>query len=147
MEGSSLKSVLLGIIAGAIAFLAVHELIALWLYNAGHSTRIPWSMEPSLTTGFPQIANDAAWGGLWGAIFALVLGSVPRGSMTLRGALIGLIGPAIVGVLVLVPLIKSEQPFLNYDLNVIWPILVAAAAFGAATAWLYGFLTSGCRLP
>ena len=145
--GSFFKSLVLGFIAGAIAFVAVHEAISLWLLNSGYSTYVPWSMEPSTFTGWPQIASGAAWGGLWGAIFAIVLGPVPQGSMTLRGALLGLIGPAVVGTLVLVPLIRSEQPFLNHDINVIWPVLAACAGFGAVAAWLYGFFSSGCRLP
>lgn len=145
--GSSFKSLVLGFIAGAIAFVTAHEAISLWLLNAGHATRVPWSMEPSLFTGYPQLATGAAWGGLWGAIFALILGPVPRGALTVRGALLGLVGPALVGVLVVLPLIRSEQPFLGYDFDLIWPELVVGAGFGAVTAWLYGFFTSGCRLP
>lgn len=147
MEGTTLKSLVLGFVAGAIAYLTVHEAISLWLLNNGYATRVPWSMEPSLFTGYPQIASGAAWGGLWGVIFAFILGSVPKGSMTLRGALLGLVGTAVVGVLVVLPLLRSEQPFLGNDINLIWPELLTGAGFGAVTAWLYGFLTSGCRLP
>lgn len=145
--GSLLKSVVLGFVAGVIAYLLVHEGISLWLLNNGYATRVPWSMDPSLITGSPQIVVDAAWGGLWGAIFGLILGSVPKGSMTLRGAVLGLIGTAVIGTLIALPLIHGEQPFAAVDVNAIWPVLLVGAVFGAATAWLYGFLTSGCRLP
>ena len=145
--GSVLKSLLLGFIAGAIAMVTVHELISQWLYIHEYTTRIPWSMEPSTLTGYPQIATDAVLGGVWGALFALILGTVPRGSMPLRGALLGLIGPGVLGALVLMPLVKGEPLFLNQDINLIWPFLVTATGFGAVTAWLYGFLSSGCRLP
>jgi hypothetical protein len=145
--GSLVKSVVLGFIAGAIAYLVVHEGITLWLLNNGYTTRVPWSTEPSLITGSPQIVVDAAWGGLWGAIFGLILGSVPKGSMTLRGALLGLIGTAVIGTLIALPLIRGEQPFATVDVNALWPVLVVGTAFGAAAAWLYGFFTSGCRLP
>ncbi|HYD15177.1 MAG TPA: hypothetical protein VEA77_02145 [Hyphomicrobium sp.] len=147
MEGSSLKSLVIGFIAGAIALVTAHELISLWLYNAGYATRVPWSMEPSALTGWPQIATDALWAGVWGAVFALILGNPPKGSMTLRGAILGLIGPALIGVLVVLPLIRQEPLFLGNDINLIWPVLAVAAGFGAATAWLYGFFTSGLRLP
>ena len=70
-----------------------------------------------------------------------------RGSMTIRGFFLGLVGPALIGVLVLVPLIRGETLFLNADLNSIWPVLVLGAGLGAATAWLYGFFTAGFRLP
>jgi hypothetical protein len=147
MEGTSLKSLVLGFIAGAIAYVTAHEAISLWLLNSGYATRVPWSLEPSLFTGFPELASGAAWGGLWGVIFAFILGSVPKGALTFRGALIGLLGTALVGVLVLLPLIKSEPPFLGNDFDRIWPELVVGAGFGAVTAWLYGFFTSGFRLP
>lgn len=148
MEGAiSFKTLVLGFVAGAIALVSVHELIGLWLYNAGHATRVPWSTEPSLLTGYPQIATDAVWGGVWGAVFALVLGNPPRGSMTLRGAILGLIGPAVLGTLVALPLIRSEPLFLGGDINQVWPVLLVGAGFGAATAWLYGFFNAGCRLP
>jgi hypothetical protein len=64
--GSVLKSLLLGFIAGAIAMVTVHELISQWLYIHEFSTRIPWSLEPSTLTGYPQIATDAVLGGAWG---------------------------------------------------------------------------------
>lgn len=147
MEGPSFKGLVLGAIAGAIAYVTVHEAISLCLASNGYATRVPWSMEPSLFTGYPQIASGAAWGALWGVIFAFILGSVPRGALTFRGALLGLIGTAVVGVLVLVPLIRSEPPFLDGNVDLIWPELVLGAGFGAVTAWLYGFFTSGLRLP
>ncbi len=147
MEGASLKSLVLGFIAGVLALLTAHEAISLWLYNAGYATRVPWSMEPSVLTGYPQLLTDAVWGGVWGAVFALILGNPPKGSMTLRGTILGLIGPALIGVLIVLPLIRNEPLFFGNDINLIWPVLLAAAGFGAATAWLYGFLMSGCRLP
>jgi hypothetical protein len=104
-------------------------------------------MEPSALTGYPQLASDVVWAGVWGAVFALILGTPPKGSMTLRGAILGLIGPALIGILIAIPLIRSEPLFFGNDVNLIWPVLVAAAGFGAAAAWLYGFLTAGCRLP
>ncbi|MGE3229533.1 MAG: hypothetical protein AB7J30_08855 [Hyphomicrobium sp.] len=145
--GSFFKSLVLGFIAGVVAYVSVHELIGLWLLNAGYSTRIPWSTEPSLISGSPQIAVDAAWAGLWGAIFSVILGAVPQGSMTVRGAVLGLVGPALIGTLVAVPLVHGATPFEGVDVNGIWPVLLVGAGFGAATAWLYGFFTAGCRLP
>lgn len=147
MEGTSFKNLLLGFVAGAIALVIVHELIALWLSDAGHAVRAPWSLETSALTGLPQIVNDVVWGGIWGVVFALLLGNVPQGPMTLRGAVLGLAGTALIGVLVLAPLIKGEALFLNAELDRIWPVLVLGAGFGAATAWLYGFFTAGGRLP
>lgn len=147
MKGISFRNVLLGMAAGAIAAVTVHELIALWLSSAGHSASAPWSLDPSLETGLPQIVMVIVWGAIWGAVFALILGNAPEGSMTIQGFFLGLVGPALIGVLVLVPLIRGETLFLNADLMQIWPVLVLGAGLGAATAWLYGFFTAGFRLP
>ncbi|AHB47397.1 hypothetical protein W911_01705 [Hyphomicrobium nitrativorans NL23] len=147
MEGTSFKNLLIGFVAGAIALVTVHELIALCLADAGHISRTPWSLETSGLTGLPQIVTDVVWGGVWGMVFAAILGDVPQGSMTVRGAVLGIVGPALIGVLVLVPLVRGETLFLNADPDLIWPVLVLGAGFGAATAWLYGLFTAGGRLP
>ena len=105
-------------------------------------------MDPAGPFEIPQIASDALWGGLWGVIFALILGDVPKGSMTFKGILLGMIGPALIGIFILVPLLTGRIPlFLGGDGNLIGSVLLITAGFGAATAWLYGFMTSGCRLP
>lgn len=144
--GSFFKALALGFVAGVIVFVTVHELVSLWLLNSGFATRVPWSMDQSALSGYPQGLVDALWGGVWGALFGLILGQPPKGSMTVRGALLGLVGPAVIGALVAVPLIHGAQPFLNADINAIWPVLLAGAAFGAAAAWLYGLFSYG-RLP
>jgi hypothetical protein len=148
MKGTSFTGLVLGIIAGAIAAVTIHELIVHGLYNSGLTTRIPWSLEPSvLLPQVPEIAVTAAWGALWGAIFAIILGRVPEGALTFRGALLGLFGPAILGSLVIVPVLTGHQPFYGNDIEQIRQIVLPAIGFGAVTAWLYGFLTSGGRLP
>jgi len=147
MESVTLKSVVIGFIAGAIAVVTVHELIDYALLQAGYFPRVPWSTTPAAVTQIPQIASDILWGGLWGAVFALILGNKPHGSMTLRGALLGILGPALVGVFILVPLITGRFPmFFDGDQNMIGSVLLIAAGFGAATAWLYGLMSYG-RLP
>lgn len=64
MTDPSLKNMLLGFAAGAIAVVTVHELINLVLLQAGVFPRVPWSMEPAVVTGLPQIVSDVFWGGL-----------------------------------------------------------------------------------
>jgi hypothetical protein len=148
MEGTSLKNIILGFIAGAIATVTVHEFICYYFYTAGLFPRQPWPNTPAHLTGVPQYVSDMAWGGLWGSIFSLILGDHPQGSMTLRGALLGILLPAVVGVFILVPLLTGRFPmFFGGDITMIWPVLVILAGFGAATAWLYGFFSSGFRLP
>lgn len=148
MNGTSFKNIVLGFIAGAIATVTVHELICYYFYTTGLFPRQPWPTEPAAMTGIPQFVSDMAWGGVWGSIFALILGNEPRGSMTLRGAFLGILLPAVLGVFILVPLLTGRFPlFFGGDITMIWPVVVILAGFGAATAWLYGFMSSGCRLP
>lgn len=146
-QETTFNSLMFGFLAGVIAVITAHELISLVLLNAGVFGRVPWSTEPALVSGIPQIASDAIWGGIWGAIFAVILGAKPRGSMTLRGALLGIVGPALLGVFLLVPFLRGEGIFLGGDVNAVVAVLMIAAGFGAATAWLYGFFTAGFRLP
>ncbi len=154
MAGLSIKSLVLGFVAGAIATVTAHELIVLGLAETGYlADRIPWRTEavsvgPLAGQGIPQIASDTFWGGLWGSIFAMILGNPPEGRLTFKGAFLGLAGAAILGMFILKPLLTGQDVlFFGGDANSLWPVLVILAGFGAATGWLYGFLTSGCRLP
>jgi len=147
MQGTSLKSIILGFLAGVIATLTVHELLKCVVVDAGFLTATPWDMSPVAPFGLPQIASLTLWGGLWGAILSLIFGNVPTGSMTLKGAVFGIIGPALLGALLWIPLINGEAPFFDGEPTKIAGVLIILAGFGAATAWLYGFFTSGCRLP
>jgi hypothetical protein len=95
----------------------------------------------------PRILSDMFWGGLWGSVFGLILGSRPKGALTFRGMMMGIIGPAILGVFLAVPLLTGRfPPFFGGDMSKIIPVLFILAGFGAVTAWLYGFFRYG-RLP
>ena len=142
-----LKSIVLGFIAGAVATVTIHEIISqlFAMYWTGWG-RVSWNMAPN-DMGVPQILSDIFWGGLWGSVFGLILGVHPRGMMTIRGAILGIIGPALIGVFLAVPLLTHKfEPFFGGDASKIIPVLCILAGFGAVTAWLYGFFRYG-RLP
>ena len=148
-----LRTVILGFIAGAIATLTVHEFVS-WVFNNPAIwtgwPRTSWSKAPVdvalLGIQIPEIFSAMFWGGVWGSLFGLILGSRPIGSMTLKGAILGLLGPALIGVFILVPMLKGGAPFLGGDTGKIIPVLAILMSFGAATAWLYGAFRYG-RLP
>ncbi len=144
MADLSPKNILLGFAAGAIAVVTVHELINFLLLQAGVFPRVPWSMEPAAMTGLPQIVSDMFWGGLWGGLFALIQDSIPGGgNLTIKGLIFGIVGPAIIGVFILVPLITGRFPlFFAGDPKLIISVLLILAGFGAGMGWLYGFLIS-----
>jgi hypothetical protein len=137
----SFKSLALGFIAGAIAVATAHEIINYILLQAGLFPRVPWSTEPAAMTGVPQIAADMFWGGVWGIIFVLLYGVIPGGGPTIKGLIFGIIGPAILGVFILVPLITGRFPlFFGGDPKLLGSVLLILAGFGAAMGWLYGFM-------
>lgn len=139
----SLKNLLMGFLAAAIAVVTVHEIINFILLQAGLFPRVPWSMEPAAVTGLPQILSDAFWGGLWGVLFALIQGSIPGGSLTAKGLIFGLVGPALIGVFILVPLLTGRFPlFFGGDPKLIISVLLILGGFGAAMGWLYGRFTA-----
>jgi hypothetical protein len=150
---NALKSLVLGFIAGAIAAVTVQEAIS-WLfvhYWTGWYAR-PWSTMEVRSLLFPNIfvpwiAGVALTGGLWGALFGLILGWKPEGMMTVRGAILGLFGPGLISGFIAVPyLVGNTSPLLEGNVSEIVPILCISAGFGAVAAWLYG-LFSHCRLP
>lgn len=144
---SALKGIVLGFIAGAIATLTIHEFVS-WLFVNFWTgwDRVSWNMEPVGNVMYPdftvpKIVSDAFWGGAWGALFALILGPKPKGMMTIQGAILGIFFPAFIGVFLLVPFLTGRfEPFFGGDASKIIPVLCILAAWGAVTAWLYGFL-------
>ncbi len=141
MDAITFKSLALGFVAGAIAVVTVHEFINFILLQAGVFPRVPWSMNPSAVTGVPQIVSDMFWGGVWGIIFVLLYSYIPGGGPTLKGLIFGIVGPAIIGVFILVPLITGRFPlFFDFDPKLIGSVLLILAGFGAAMGWLYGFM-------
>jgi hypothetical protein len=143
MADLSFKNLLMGFVAGAIAVVTAHEIINFLLLQAGLFPRVPWSMAPAAGTGVPQIVSDMFWGGLWGVLFAMIQERIPGGSLPVKGLIFGSVGPALIGVFILVPLITGRFPlFFGGDPKLIISVLLILAGFGAAMGWLYGFLTS-----
>jgi hypothetical protein len=150
---NALRSLLMGFVAGMIAAVAAQEAIS-WLfvhYWQGWDA-MPWSTDPvpSLlvpSLDLPWIVGTTLTGGLWGALFGLILGWKPKGMLTIRGAILGLFGPGLISAFIVMPYLAHRQsPLLEGNVSEIVPILCIAAGFGAVTAWLYGLFSWG-RLP
>ncbi|MEQ1578231.1 MAG: hypothetical protein ABL894_11320 [Hyphomicrobium sp.] len=136
----SARQLFMGFLAGAIAVVTAHEAINYVLLQQGLFPRVPWSMEPAAVTGVPQIVSAMFWGGVWGSVFALAMGH--RNSL-LNGVLFGVLGPALLGVFIAVPLLTGRFPmFFGGDAKMIGSVMLILAGWGAATAWLYGKLAS-----
>lgn len=152
---NALKSIVLGFIAGAIAAATAQEAISWifvhywtgWDYTPWSTAPVPSLLVPTLE--LPWIVGTTLTGGLWGALFALVLGWKPQGMLTIRGAILGLFGPGLISAFIVIPYLANRpSPLLegNLDVSQVVPILCIAAGFGAVAAWLYGLFSWG-RLP
>lgn len=144
-----LKAMVLGFIAGAIATVTVHEIISAVFNNTAYWTgwgRVSWDLSPN-EFGVPNLVSAMFWGGLWGALFPVIFGTLPKGPLTFKGLLYGIIGPALIGVFIAVPLLTQRFPiFMDGRAELVVPVLVILAGFGAALGWLYGFFAYK-RLP
>jgi hypothetical protein len=147
---NTVKAMVLGFLAGAIATITVHEIISAIFANPNVWTGWPrrsWNMDPAALTGVPQILSDTFWGGLWGALFPVIFGTMPKGPLTFKGLFFGLIGPALLGVFILMPLLTHRIPlFMDGNISLIIPVLFILGGFGAFLGWLYG-LFAYQRLP
>lgn len=133
------QDLLIGFLAAAIAVVLVHQVLVLAFNKAGFIATMPWSPEPIGPWGVPTIVNSIFWGGVWGAIYALVEQALPGGEAWIKGWLFGLL-MALVSNFTLLPLIKGQPVFMGGDARKIIAVLVILSGFGIATALLYDAL-------
>jgi hypothetical protein len=142
MAEISLRNILLGFLAAAIAVVTVHQLIFAIATAIGLVQVKTWSFDPVGPLALPGIVNNMFWGGLWGALFTLIWTKLPGNSMPVRGAIFGFLGPILTGRWLLVPLIKGEALFAGLVPASMLTQVVVGSCFGATLAWLYGKLSS-----
>jgi hypothetical protein len=121
------KLLALGFIAGFLATLIFHQ--SAW-YLLDHAGLVPadqhaWSMDPIPPFGVPSVISKAFWGGLWGALLALVLTLGAGSTYWLTAIVFGALAPSLVAMYV-VTLIKG-LPFPEF-----WPRIAIAATVNAA---------------
>jgi|BEDMetMinimDraft_2_1075160.scaffolds.fasta_scaffold06342_3 VIT1/CCC1 family predicted Fe2+/Mn2+ transporter len=115
----------LGFLAAALSVLTFHQAMWAVFYAAGAMPLAPYPMLPTQPFGVPLILSLCFWGGLYGAVFGLLLPRL-RPPYWVRGLVLGLIA-ALVGMFVVAPL--KGQPF---------------AAGWAVLPWIRSLLINGC---
>ncbi len=137
---------MLGFIAAVIAVAIVHEGIIYALTQAGSIRGTAWGMQPIPPWAVPRLVNNMFWGGLWGALFALIYHQLPGGSAWLKGLVYGLL-IVVISNWFLLPLIKGQifgQPgqvlFGGWDPRRMWPPIVIVGGYGLALGVIYGWI-------
>ena len=122
----ALNRAVLGFVAAVISVLVFHQ--GMWELLHLIGLMPPWYPTRGVPPfEVPLIIDLCFWGGVWGAVFGLVLPSLPRSyPMWVRGLGLG-IAAALVGLFV-VPLIKG----------------LPVAGGWAAMAFVRSFLINGC---
>ncbi len=92
----------LGFIAAAIAVLTFHQGMVAVLYEIGWAPFAPFRTTPVPPFGVPVIVSLCFWGGVYGAVFGLLM---PRFTwpMWLCGLVLGVIA-ALVGMFIVAPI-------------------------------------------
>jgi hypothetical protein len=136
------RTALLGFVAGSLSVVVFHQGMVLLLHLMGQVPNFPWRME-TFRGGpipIPIIVNQMFWGGLWGIGFAVVGGMIPIAHNILRGVVYGLLGPALLGNGILVPLFQGGAYLWGFQpLRIVISALIASA-FGAGLAVFYRLL-------
>ncbi len=97
--------VLSGFIAGFLATLTFHQLSVWVLWTAGLAPLAPFSMAVTKPFGIPAVISLAAWGGIWGILFALIDRRFPAGGGYWAAAfLFGAVFPSLAVLIVVLPL-------------------------------------------
>jgi hypothetical protein len=132
----SVRTLVIGFVAGAISVVVFHQGMVLLLYFMGQTPNFPWNLTAMKGPyPIPTLVNQMFWGGLWGVGFAAVGHMIPIAHNILRGVVFGLLGPFLLGNGLLVPLLKSTGQFFWT-----WPAPrymvggLIGAAFGAGLA-------------
>ena len=123
------RTIALGFAAGVLSVLVFHQGTVWLLHMAGVLPAGPYSVRPIPPFGVPQIVNQCFWGGLWGALIAVLLRRA-RGLDLLFGAVFGAVALSFVNWVVL-PAIKG----LPYFAGGVPARLAAGLLIGGAFGW------------
>jgi hypothetical protein len=97
------KRAAIGFLAAALSVAIFHQGMVGLLHLAGIVPRAPWQFGPVPPLGVPALLNICFWGGLYGALFGLLLPKLPRAPMWLLGFGLGVLA-AMVGWFVVAPI-------------------------------------------
>ncbi|MBM3522321.1 MAG: hypothetical protein FJX57_05135 [Alphaproteobacteria bacterium] len=132
----NLRRAVLGFVAAVLAVLVAHQVMVLILYMIGWVANPPYSFRAN-AWGVPVLLNGMFWGGLWGVAFAFAADKIPVSPAALKGAVLGLAGPLLIGNWIVLPLIRGQAMFAGFAAQRMLIGALIAAAFGAGWALIH----------
>lgn len=122
-----LNLLLLGFAAGALSTALFHQGAWFVLNAVGviPPDRPAWAMNPIPPLGVPELVSKMFWGGLWGAVLALLLAGNQGATYWLAWIVVGALAPSLVAMYVVPPIKGLPIPEL-------WPRLGIAATVNSA---------------
>lgn len=125
------KLLILGFVAGFLATILFHQ--SLW-YVFNQIGLIPldrpaWPLDPIPPYGVPSVVSKAFWGGLWGAVLAVILGQFTGAAYWGSWIVVGAFALTLVAFYVVPPLKGEAIPAL-------WPRFAAGLALNGV--WGFG---------
>ena len=138
----TLRNMIIGFIAAALAVLIFHQGMLYLLGQLGWTRGTPWSLSPVGPWEVPKLINAMFWGGLYGVLFGLIADRMPGGSYWMKGFIFGLVFTTILGSWLIVSLIKGRPVFRgffeSYDITRLRNgFLLNSIAFGIGLGLLY----------
>jgi apolipoprotein N-acyltransferase len=137
--------ILFGFIAGFLATLSFHQLSVWVLWIVGLAPFAPFSMALTKPFGIPAVISLAAWGGIWGILFALIDRKFPAGGgYWVVAFLFGAIFPSLVALLMVLPL-KGRPLGGGWRPPLLLTVFLINGAWGAGTGLILRVLSGCCR--
>lgn len=136
------KLLIYGFIAGFLATLTVHQL-ALWLLQqVGIAPFGPYNMTPTPPWGIPAVISLAAWGGVWGVLFAVLQRRFPRGGRYWTTAFFfGAVFPSLVALFIVLPL-KGHPMGGGWHWHLLLTAFLINGVWGLGTGALLRWITA-----
>jgi hypothetical protein len=123
---------LVGFVAGAASVLLFHQGAFALLHAFGATPRLPYSTQPTVPLGLPQIWSITFWGGVWGVLLAATLARLERGRLVLAALVFGAILPTLVAWFVVAPL-KGQPMAGGFVPMAMATALIVNGAWGLGT--------------
>ena len=136
----TIRMAVLGFVAAAISVLVAHQVMVLALYLIGWVPNAPYSFRPN-AWGVPVILNSMFWGGLWGVAFAFAAPKIPIPATWLKGIVLGVVGPVVIGNWIVMATIRGQPLFAGFAPQRMLIGVLIGGAFGLGWIYIYQAIT------